>query len=821
MAKTKAKATVTSDENRVVTNAKGTSITVSKVFDKPPKAGQLAVGEVGQYTNSKGKTVYVVGNNNGGVSSAKTNIAAAASTVNKVVKTAETRQLRDLAYENKVELSQLGRTLKAEGLPKSEINKIVAAEKRANSAEYISAKSALRASGYQTLGRNDTGLLGATTVENTADGIVTPKTFNTTVITNPDGTKTPTLNSLLYSGTGADAARANGAKYINLVDEFAYSHGLSTNYNVNKEGKTTTSTGVDPYLIYRSLNNGFIKVNPVEKENTDGTKYIDNDFVIGKKIGDESPLGRSLGEGFVRQITDVLNRGTEIGDKAFAKEVNGKIYITTPGGRDLLGNDQPLTYTGERDDNGNKIYSQLSNLDSRYKQASTLNVYVQNKDGSFTYMGTPNTGYTQTEKQKGGFSFGNFIKGVALTVGASMLGQTYLAPLIQNAFGFSKGVAEIAAAALTGGGVSAIQGSDLKNVLTDSVLAAIGQGVGGVVSKAAGMAGGYTALMDDIAKNGVNGFISQATNALYSTNASTGIKLITDNAGNIVSAADDVLKSSTQLGTGVNLNNPLIDASKSLATTGQGLLDDVISKTPVNTNTGGQTTVPRTTAGDIYESQMGGVTDIANQVDLAPITTAPGINSGAGIGLQYDKYGSNTIVNPATGQPYAPPGTGLQYDAAGNVIGDTGTGIGTGVNLVNPSTGSLVTPPATTTPTTPAPSTPGLLDSIQKATGLSPWQQVALVGGAGLGVAGYNAIQDMLNKQPTEPSYPSFDLNLPTNNSNMLGMPQWWQDLYSRGGYGAGNYLGYDILKGINIPSDVQSLLGMNSGQNTGSSLIA
>ena len=800
-------AKIASDDNVVKTrivDGKKTSIVVSKTFESAPRPGQLGIGEVGQYVNSKGKTTFVVGTASGGVSKGIPTILGTAQTVNKIVKSAESQQIKRLDLENKIELSQLQKTLKSQGLSKAEINAAVKAEATANKRELSQAKSIAKTSGYQLLSRDDNGLLVVNTVDR-SEGITIPKTFNTTVITNPDGTKTSTLNSLLYSGTGADVAKANGAKYINLVDEFAYSHGLNTNYSTSTSGKTTTSKGINPSTIYDAMMAGFIKARPIEKTAADGTTYTDNDFYIGKSVGDESPLGRKFGEGFTRQVTNLLLRGTEIGDKAFTKEVDGKTYITRLNGKDLSGG-EPLKFTGEYDAAGNKIYSQVTNMDTRYQKASTLNVYVKNPDGSFTYMGTPNMAYTQTEKQKGGFSFGNFIKGVALSVGATMLGQTYLAPLIGQAFGLSTGLANAAAAAIAGGGLSAVQGGDLGDVLSSSALAAIGQGVGDIVSKAASQAGGYTALMDDIAKNGISNYVSNAASQLYGGNIASGIKLTTDAAGNIVSAADDALTAGTQVGTGVNLNQFADEASKALATTGSGLLNQTIATTP--TNIGG------TTAGDILGANMPTTESAINAVDLAPITTAPGIQQG--ISLQYDANGN--IVNPATQKPYTSPGVNMSYDAAGNLIGDTGTGIGTGVNLVNPSTGSLVTPPATTTP---VPSTPGLLDSIQKATGLSPWQQAALVGGAGLGVAGYNAIQNMLNQQPVEPNYPSFDLNLPTNNSNMLGMPQWWQDLYSRGGYGAGNYLGYDILKGINIPSDVQSLLGMNSGQNTGSSLIA
>lgn len=794
---------------KVVSNGKR-SITVNKVFDTKPTAGSLAVGEVGMYKDSKGRDVYVVGKVNGGVSKATTSVSKAYTAVTKVIKSAESAQIANLKQDNKIEIIEIKKTLANQGLSKAEINAAVKAEEAANKQEVKQVAKELKTSGYQTISRGNDGLLSTKTVADTSKGISVPVDFNTTTVANPDGTRSTQWTSLSYNGTGADAIKSNIASNLELVNQLKVNYGLLGDVYTYSEGKGSQSTtGVSDAALYGAIRNEYIKYD-------DATKnfYVDyaGDQINTRK--DENGFGwtsqqlrKAGGKGFERSIQNILNRDTAIGDKAFTvTDAKGNVFITNDAGKQIKGS--ALKDSGQTDSAGNKIFVQEVKSDTKYNKVSLGNVYVQNSDGSFTYMGTPDVAYTHIDKQDG-FNLGGFVASVGLSILATAIGAPALGSFLSSQFGLTKGVADIAAAALIGGGISAVKGSGLEDILTDSVLAGLGQAVGGIVSEAAKQAGGWTNLADDMVNNGLSGYVKSAADTLFSSNAATGIKLTTDAAGNVVSALDDTLTSGTQVGTGVNLNQLGTNAGNALATTGNGLLDEIISSTP--SKVGG------TTAGDILESQMGGVTDIANAVNLNPITTAPGINAGPGISLGYDKYGSNTVVNPATGNPYAPPGVNLSYDAAGNIIGDTGTGLGMGVNLVNPETGSLVTPPA------PAPivSPPGLLESVTNAAINNPWTTAAVIGGAAAIPPIVDAVNDYLNPDTDTTTYPPVYLNLPNISTNMLGMPDWWQNLYQRGGYGAGSYLGYDVLRGLNVPGEVQSLLGMPSGQNTGSSLIA
>lgn len=778
------------------------TITVSQTFDKKPQAGILKVGEVGTYKDSKGKDVYVVGTLSGGLTKGTSSASSAAKKLNSVIKQAEAAQVTNLAQDNKIEIIELRKTLAEQGLTKDEINSAIKQESTANNAELKQAKGALKVAGYQTLARDTNGLLSAQTVTNTTKGLIVPTSFNASSVKNADGTMGTNWNSLSYSGKGADAVKQNIVSTLEDVNKLKINYGLNNDvYTYKDSGKTQSTTGISNAALYSALRNGNIVFNEETQNfnlNPDAQKI-------------ENALIKDGGKGFQRIITGVLARDTAIGDKAFVgTDAKGNLRVQRGQDGEFMGG--KLVDSGQTDINDNKIFIHEGGWDTKYNKASYNSLYVQNPDGSFTYMGTPDVGYTHIDKQKG-FSLGGFLAQAALSVAATSLGLGPLASVVGKFLGVSDTLATSIAGALIGGGVSALKGSDLEGVLTDSLLAGIGTGVGDVMSKAANYYGGWTNLSSELFSNPSGVINSLQSIATAAGKAGGAINLGFDAAGNIINKATNTITGSTQVGTGVKLNEFTGQGAEALATTGDSLLNKIITETP--TKVGG------TTAGDVFEAQMGGVTDIANQVNLNPITTAPGINQGPGIGLQYDKYGSNTVVNPATGSPYAPPGVGLQYDSAGNVIGSTGTGVGSGVSLVNPDTGALVSPPTTTGTTAPTAST-GLLDSIQKTTGLSPWQQAALVGGGALTAIGVNQLNNLLNPEVAPVTkYPDVNLNPEMNNNNMLGMPDWWNNLYSRGGFGAGNYLGYDILRGLNVPADVQSLLGTNSGQNTGSSLIA
>ena len=741
------------------------TVTVSQTFESKPKAGDLKVGEVGTYKDSKGRDVYVVGTVNGGVTAGTTSVSNAAQKYSKVVKQAEAAQITNLAQENKIELIEIKKTLSDQGLSKSEINAAVKAESTANNAELKQAKNELKVSGYQTLSRGNDGLLTAQTVADTSKGLPLPTTFNTTTVTNPDGTKSVSWSSLTYSGTGADVVKSNIETTIDDVNKLKVNYGLINDiYTYKDSGKTQSTTGVSNAALYSALRNGNIVFNEATQNfnlNPDAKK-IDNALI------------KDGGKGFQRIITGVLARDTAIGDQAFVgTDAKGNLRVQR--GQDGAFMGGKMVDSGQTDDAGNKIFVHEGGWDTKYNKASYNSIYIQNPDGSFTYMGTPDVGYTHIDKQKG-FSLGGFVAQAALSIAASYLGVPALGEIIAGKFGLSKGVAEIAASALLGGGVSAVTGSGLEGILTDSVLAGMGQAVGGILSEAAKQAGGWTGLADDMMTNGLSGYVKSASDTLFTGGATT---VADDLAKATVGAVTDVPFEGAVFNpnTGTYLNPSYYDdvasAAPGLISQGNMALEGV--QPSVNTPTI-----------DEYLKLNQGYTP-PTQTVAPPVDVVDNMNPPFE-GAVYNQYTKNWL-NPN------------YYD---DVLGQ---------NPILKNVGGA------TNPDTPT----GLLDTLGKGLGgLSAWQLAALGGGAALTPVIADKIQDALNPPaPKEPTYPSFDLNVPGKNMNMLGMPEWWQNLYSRGGFGAGNYLGYDILRGLNVPADVQSLLGNNSGQNTGSSLIA
>lgn len=803
------------------------ALTVSKTFNEKPKAGDLKTGEVGTY-QSKGKTVYVVGTVNGGLTAGTSNVKNATQKLDKVVKAAEAAQVTNLADENKIEITEIKKTLAKEGLSKAEIDAAVKAETNANKQELAKAKTELKQSGYQVLSRDaTTGLIGAktwtpttTTVQN-ADGTTTTKTdyslpittsFNTSSVENADGTMGTSWNSLSYNGKGSDAVKTNIVNTLDDVNQLKLMYGLNNDiYTYSDAGKTQSTTGVSDAALYNAFANGNITYNDTKEH-----------FTLNPGVSNISSLLRKDGgKGFERIIQGVLVRDTAIGDKAFiGTDSKGNLRIQKGENGEFMSG--KLVDSGQLDGNKNKIFVHEGGWDTKYNKASYNSIYVQKigEDGKpyYEYMGTPDVGYTHIDKQKG-FNLGSFVAQAALGFVAAQFGVPALGKIIASQFGLSTGTANIAAAALLGGGVSAIKGSGLEGILTDSALAAIGQGLGDVLGEAAKQAGGWTNLADDMYRNGLEGYVTRATNTLFTSNVSPGIKVATDAAGNVVDAVTGTpFKGAgvdVGLGTTVSSLQPAIDlttgagltaANNALAQTGSGLLNETIKTAPVRTGT---------IVDDIISAGMPDTSAAINAVDTS-------LTSGiAPQGINLSRNAAGEIIDNATGLPFSRPGIRLAVDAAGNLI-DANTGLpftAPGINFIDQSTGQYL--PKPTNPNVTPPST-GLIDSIQNATGLSPWQQAALVGGAGLGVVGANVIKDMLNPDIPSASWNPFpQSSIAGGQKNMLGMPDWWQNLYSRGGFGAGNYLGYDILRGLNVPADVQSLLGTNSGQNTGSSLIA
>lgn len=805
------------------------AITVSKVFEAKPKAGSLKPGEVGQYKDAKGKTLYVIGTVSGGMTQATSSLKNAEAKYSKVLKSAENAQLTNLREENKIEIIELQRTLKEKGMTQAEINAAVKMEQRNNDAEVTAAKTLLNAAGYQTLSRNSTtNTLTAFNATDTAKGVNIPTSFNVSAVTNPDGSKTYKWNSLAYNGAGADDARNTIASTLDQVNRLKVSYGLLNDvYTYTGGGDSQSTTGVSNAALYGALRDGYIKFN-----NETNDFYVDYAGDQVNKGRDENGFGwtsqqlRKIGgKGFERGVQNILNRGTSIGDKAFTTTKNGQTYITTADGKTIKGS--PLKDSGEVDASGNKIFTQVSNMDTKYNKATTANVYVQNADGTFTYMGTPDVAYTHIEKKDGGFSLGGFIAKALITTAASYFGTPFLGKIVGEYFGLSDVAANAVASALIGGGISAASGGNIGDIVTDAALAGMGSAVGDVLSKAANYYGGWTGLATELVNNPDDVLEGMKNIATASAASGTGVKLAYDSAGRIVDAVTNAAvtgpgipnitsgTSMADLTPGVNITSGTGGLMGSGALAG-GVTDETLGGLITSTPNAGSVT-----AGDILDAQM---------PDLAATTNAVDFNVTSGV------YAPPPLIDlglNARGQ-YSSPGINLALDQNGNII-DANTGLpftGQGVNLYNAATGTYVQPPSTTGfgtgGTTTGGSTGGtgssgssLIDDAVSAVKNNPLTTAATIAGVTLVPAVVNNIQDLLNPTQDVPNYPAADLYGVGTDYAGLGNPNWFNNLFERQGYGAGQYLGYDILNGLGLPEDVLGLLGGSVGQNTRSSLIA
>lgn len=79
----------------------------------------------------------------------------------KAIKLAEKTQVKQLESAQKAELTVLKQQLKTQGLPSSQVNKIVSAEKKANSAELKTAKTVLKPAGQQSITQPGQPILSA------------------------------------------------------------------------------------------------------------------------------------------------------------------------------------------------------------------------------------------------------------------------------------------------------------------------------------------------------------------------------------------------------------------------------------------------------------------------------------------------------------------------------------------------------------------------------------------------------------------------------------------------------------------------------------
>jgi hypothetical protein len=513
-----------------------------------------------------------------------------------------------------------------------------------------------------------------------------------------------------------------------------------------------------------------------------------------------------------RSLGLILNNDTIIGGKAnVVVDGKGNYFVNDASGADRYGTQKPLIDTGNVDANGNKIFAEVSTDNSKRNYVSVVSNYVRQPDGTFTYAGIDSTDYTHVE----GF---NPIKSLVIAGLAGGLGA---------AAGALSGLSGAAGNALTGA-VAGASGAALSgsNILKGALLGGLGGFSVGEIQAAAKVAGGYDNLFSQVGGGDLSAFTGPAN---------AGIKLTTDAAGNIIDAATGKaftgtgipnLNVNTVLGSGGAGVNLLTGAGNVIGTgllgeaAGGGNLGNLIA---TSGNAGG------VTAGDILSANMGGVEDIANAVDLNPITNVPGGSPGINLSINgkaktLSLNAKGDIIDNATGLPFSEPGIKLGLDAAGNII-DATTGLpftGPGINVVNPTTGTYVDPttlipfiqdPNTSTTTTPGDKvTPGddktitetIKDVVKPILPVLPF--VPLIP---------PIIDALTPKTPKPTTYTAPLINnvvMPTN--QVPNLVQNYNNLFNRQGVGAGQYLGYDYLNNINVPPELMGLLGTSAQAN-------
>lgn len=406
------------------------------------------------------------------------------------------------------------------------------------------------------------------------------------------------------------------------------------------------------------------------------------------------------------------------------------------------------------------------------------------------------TWITKHEEKMGEDSFGSAITSIGLSAMLNVM-LPGAGTLISNALGTASTNVVNSVLASTIQGIQ--QGLTPAEIAQNAALAGGGAYVGS-------MLGG---LLDDLMPSNVSPGIQLGTNAAGDViDATTGLPFTGAGVSGIT--ANTPLNT---LGTGINLTSgSLLGSATNALTSGMDdTLAGLISDAPVNTGA---------TVGDLMDVNMPNTSAITNAVDLRPITSVPGGSAGINLGTNAD----GRIVDLNTGRPFSQPGINLAVDAAGNIV-DATTGLpftGAGVNIVNPETGTYAgTGTGTGTGTT---TTTGGSNTSTSGGGLiDDWTVPATIAAVTLVPAVVDNIRDLLN--PTTDTGVTYGrprrLTGVGTDFEAVPMPDWFNNLYERQGYGAGQYLGYDILNNLNIPDDVMGLLGGSVGQNTGSSLIA
>lgn len=720
------------------------------------KPASLAPGQVIKVANDKGKMEYFVGTYDGKVSKPLTSVSSAVDAVNTQIRKAERVQATALRTSQKIEIDETRQALEDAGLSNKEIGKIITAEKAANTAEVTQLKGLLSAPNLQ-YGVRDTTT--NTFVNNSVNGVTTkPATSLTSLLTYNDATISPTIQTNIKSANESLA-------------EFQLKKGITQPFL--RSGNTTS--GVNSYAIYQALDNGSIIATKDANGNTTG--YTVSDAVAaakGRQSGFMDATGMSKAS--ARALGLILNNDTIIGGKAnVVADANENYYVYDASGADRYGTQKPLidtgrmADTGQKDANGQpilgKVFAEVSTDNSKRNLVSVVSNYIQQPNGTFTYGGVDSTDYTHIE----GF---NPIK--ALVIAGMSAGAGLAAgPLT----GLTGAIGNATAGAIAGVTGSVLSGS---NVIKGALLGGLGGFTLGEVQAAAKAAGGYENLLGQVSSGNFSSFTQAVQDAATFANSAAGSASGVDGGGGGFAGGGE---SQTSIDFG----------NTSVANGGFTNATDVANAA--------------TTGTELTNYGTTGTTGLG--ADMTYNTSA----SGQGIKLGYDSAGN--IIDATTKLPFTGSGINFAKDAAGNFILDAAgnvldaaTGLpfqGEGVNLINFDTGSYVQPSA---------NTGGLLDNV---TNLGS-NILDTLGVGGTIVAGSTIIPEIVKAVTPGAKIDNTVYTAPLLTDAMFGKngstdwTQYYNNLFKRQGYGAGQYLGYDIMNKLgDIPPELMGLLGTSA----------
>lgn len=588
-------------------------------------------------------------------------------------------------------------------------------------------------------------------VNNVVDGVTTYTTPPTSLLTYNDPIYSPTIQTNIQSANESLA-------------EFQVLKGITKPFLPSGD----TTSGVNPYAIYQALDNGSIIATKDANGNTTGYTVSD---AVAKAKGDQSGFMNATGmsKASARALGLILNNDALIGEKAnVVADADGNYFVNDASGADRYGKQKPLIDTGRVDANGNKIFAEVSTDNSKKNYVTVVSNYVQNKDNTFTYAGVDDTNYTYVE----GF---NPIKSVVIAGMSAGFGA---------GAGALSGLSGSAATAV-GGAVGGATGAALSgsNILKGALLGGLGGFTLGEVQAAAKAAGGYEKLLGQVANRNFSSFTQAVQDAATFVNSAAGSASGVDGGGGGYAGGGE---SQTSIDFG----------NTSVANGGFTNATDVANAA--------------TTGTELTNYGTTGTTGLG--ADMTYNTSA----SGQGIKLGYDSAGN--IIDATTKLPFTGSGINFAKDAAGNFILDAAgnvldaaTGLpfqGEGVNLVNFDTGNYVQTSA---------DTGGLLDSVVDLGS----NIVDTLGVGGTIVAGSTIIPEIVKAVTPGAKTDNTVYTAPLLTDAMFGKngstdwTQYYNNLFKRQGYGAGQFLGYDIMNKINVPADLMGLLGTSAQATT------